>query len=286
MFCCSKSSIYDPIDTEINGKSKYASQRSSMSTYPGMKRTSQDQIRTNTKDLDLVQTGGNALMEYDPETMSDLVKVVVPPDCKPGQLIQVVAPDGSGRIANTIVPRHCKPGSTFMMKFLPLNEERDGSGSNNKPVEQHDLALTQENINGVGVASSNQTKQIDLLDDGPHTESTNPLEERLLPPSNENQSSYEKQEQTMMIIVPPGVDAGSTIYAKLPGNDQRFLPVKVPKGGVSQFYVSYVYGHTISESEMLKQHKHSMEEQSNQKQNWHDNPAAYAAPMIAGPSLM
>ena len=259
-----------------------------MSNYPGMIRTSKDSIKTNTIDLDLVQTGGNALMEYDPETMSDLVKVVVPPDCKPGQLIQVVAPDGSGRIANAIVPRHCKPGSTFMMKFLPLNEEMDGNGSNNKPVGQHDLALTQETNDGVGVgvASSNQTKQIDLLDDTPPTENTNPLKERLLPPSNENQSNYEKQEQTMMIIVPPGVDAGSTIYAKLPGNDPRFLPVKVPQGGVSQFYVSYVYGHTISESEMLEQHKRSMEEQSNQKQNWHDNPAAYAAPMIAGPFLM
>ena len=244
MFCCRGSPKYSTVDTEIKNGSGFDNKNKSMmiSTYPGMRRNIQNPMNStsieNTKNLDLVQTGGNALMQYDPETMCDLVKVVVPTYCLPGQLIQVVAPDDSGRISNVNIPYHCKPGSTFLMKFLPV-------------VEKHKEALEekQKHRTEMDEAGASQTNQIDLLDD----HSTNSLKEALLP-SPPQHSAYGNQEQTMMINVPPAIDVGTTIYAKVPGDEKRFLPVIVPNGGISQFYVSYKFSHTVSESEMLEKH--------------------------------
>lgn len=271
MFCCrGNSSSYDPIETTIRG------------TYPGSRRES----KLPTTDKDLVQTGGNALMEYDSETMSDLIRVVVPPDSYPGQMIQVTAPDDSSRIANAIIPPNCKPGSTFMMKFPPIGE----TTTSNKI---DDLALQEERGDFNSNSGYNDTNETNGRNDrNTQVQSEeDPLHQNLLENDGLNNDNFKnnKVEQKMIITVPPGVDAGTTLFAKVPGvatDEKRFLPVQVPKGGVSQFYVSYVYGHTINERQMIEQDKREKEARLRKNQNWHDNPLAYAAPMVALPLLL
>jgi hypothetical protein len=283
MFCCrGNSSSYDPIETTIRG------------TYPGSRR---EVKLPTTPGKDLVQTGGNALMEYDPETMSDLIRVVVPPDSYPGQMIQVTAPDDSNRIANAIIPPNCKPGSTFMMKFPPIGETMTmmTTTTSNKI---DDLALQEERGDFNSNSGYNDTnngrndRNTQVLSEDPLHQSL--LENDGLTNNNNNNFKDNKVEQKMIITVPPGVDAGTTLFAKVPGegvaaattDEKRFLPVQVPKGGVSQFYVSYVYGHTINERQMIEQDKKEKEARLRKNQNWHDNPLAYAAPMVALPVLL
>ncbi len=323
MLCWKGSSKYDPVDTEIiNGVVR---SNTNDNEYPAMRKRTTDSNTNNrsintTKNLDLIQTGGNALMQYDPEIMSDFVKIVVPSYCQPGQLIQVVSPDDSKRVANVIIPRNGMPGSTFLIKFLPFKGGHDEKLIQYQQQQQqqqqlqqnisHELALTQEKNSTEAVSS--QTNQIDLLDDHTNystnttttttTTTTNPLEEKLLlppplPEEQRNNNGNEKQEETMMIIVPPGLEPGTTIYANLPGGNKRFLPVEVPKGGVPQFFVSFDYGHTISENEMLEQFQSDIEpqpqlqpqlkqERSRRVLNrlyFNGHPAAYAAPTFPLP---
>lgn len=288
MFCCTRSSSsYEPIDTTIskvvNDLTKHPS--STVSTYPGsMRRRLSFQPGMN-----LVQTGGNALMAYDPETMSDLVKVVVPSDCQQGQIINVKSPpdkDGNSRMANFVIPKHCiKPGSSFLVQFpRDIDNEREDVHSykpNDQTLKADYFILNSAQNNEVETASvdtssSNQDRQV--IDD-----QEDPLKEKLLPcEKNEAEKAIniDNQQHMMLITVPPGVDAGSTIYAKVPGYKKRFLPVKVPKGGVSQFYISYTFQHTITESEMMLDHYGDGSDKSPSKRIWDDNPIAYAAPMV------
>jgi hypothetical protein len=287
MLCCRRSSKYDPIDTAARDISKYPATRRTM--------TSPQKVNLdNHSDRQLIQTGGNALMEYDPNTMSDYITVVVPPDGRPGQMLQVS--DESGRVAKAIVPLHCKPGSTFLMQFPSQNL---ANNADTNQTQTHELALKEEYQ---GSDDNNNNNNINNVSSS-ELQAVHPLKQRLLTgdalgdinisassstiaSSNYSNSVGKETEMKMLITVPPGVDGGTTIYAKIPGDDNRYLPVKVPRGGVSQFYVGYVYGHTITESQMYDQDRITKIGQERKRQNWHDNPIAYGAPMIAAPLLL
>ena len=63
----------------------------------------------------------------------------------------------------------------------------------------------------------------------------------------------------VLVRVPKGVAPGSKIRVKI--TDGRVIMVTIPKGEVTQFYVQV----------------------PPKNQNWHNNPAAYAAPMVVAP---
>lgn len=321
MFCCNRGSQkYDPLDTKVNKNMM----KSSHLGYPGSRRpTTYISREASSRDgKQMIQTGGNALMEYDPETMSDVMKIVVPVDSVPGQLIQITAPDGSGRVANVIIPLHCKPGTSFLMKFptveetellndLKLQQENTDivqGGNNNsnggavagKTNDGGDMSMTSTSNNNI---NNNMNAPTDLLDDTDQQQ--NPLEQRLLQDydqrnttsnanSNANANIHALDVQNLIIVsVPPGVSAGTTIYAQIPSffatqEQKRYVPVTVPKGGVSQFYTCYMYGHTLNEMQVMAVEQERVAKQSGheQKQNWHDNSVAYTAPMVAYPFLV
>ncbi len=249
-------------------------------------------------------------MEYDPQILSmpdsDLVKIDVPVASSSGSasgsvqpnsnqlplVIQVSAPDGSGRVINAIVPRHCKPGTSFLMKF-PTVEEMKLLDDLRLNVQQEEVQVgkgKKHNANGVGgdtnITSNNNnnnnntnTTPTDLLDDV-NQQQQNPLEQRLLqdydnrdtntaitntntnaPTSSNMMSDNVIDIQSMMLVsVPPGVNAGTTIYAQIPSlfgfgsssGERRFVPVKVPRGGVSQFYTCFTYDRTLDEKQVME----------------------------------
>ena len=271
MFCCLSSSTDDPVDTVVQTKKGVVG--IPMSSYPGFIRNSKSPIELQ-QELSLVQTGGNALMVYNRDTLSDVVKVVVPANCYPGQMIQVIAPNDEERVLGVVIPRHCtKPGSCFLVQFPPPSKESSVNVANEFGINQDSDDRHQ---------NTNNTNDVD------------PLKEPLLQDHDINDSDENKtqqismrnhEEERILITVPRGADAGSTIYAKIPSNDNRYVPVKVPKGGISQFYISYTFAHTINKNEMIKQQANEKEQLSRKNQNWHDNPIAYGAPMVVLPLL-
>lgn len=140
MNCCSGTSFgYEPVDTgEPTTKYSYYTNinaSSSSSTipaskdlgYPGSKRPGNPTSIWSNLDCNkniLVRTGGNALMEYDPHTMSNLVRVTVPEGCWPSQMIQVKSQCPSysvsdftvkERVVNVTIPSGCVAGSSFLV---------------------------------------------------------------------------------------------------------------------------------------------------------------------------
>mmetsp|Transcript_25456 Transcript_25456/g.31364 ORF Transcript_25456/g.31364 Transcript_25456/m.31364 type:complete len:91 (+) Transcript_25456:333-605(+) len=73
-------------------------------------------------------------MEYDPDTMSDFMKVTVPEGSYEGQIIWITSPDSSERVVEVRIPRGCQPGSSFLVKFPETIQTE----------EKYDLLLQQE----------------------------------------------------------------------------------------------------------------------------------------------
>ena len=162
------------------------------------------------------------------------------------------------------MPEGALPGHTFLVKMethlavmaIPVENE------------PHHLLLTDE---------SHETKDMpfpDLLNreciDAPQQQSQ--IQPQLQIPPSQMQPEVQQQQQQqwyngsydnqVLVHVPPGVAAGSKIRVKIP--DGRIIEATVPQGEVTQFYVKV----------------------PPKDQNWHDNPAAYAAPMVVAPFLL
>lgn len=160
------------------------------------------------------------------------------------------------------VPEGALPGHTFLVKMeTPLVVTAIPVGN-----EPHDLLLTPE---------SNETKDVercpDLLNsdrfDAPHQQSNiHPQLQfpppQTQPPVQQQQRNNDMNSNRILVQVPPGVAPGSKMRVKIP--DGRVIEVTVPRGEVTQFYVKV----------------------PPKNQNWHDNPAAYAAPMVVAPFLL
>jgi len=164
---------------------------------------------------------------YRPETASDflLVKVTVPPGYKPGQTIDVIAPDSSGRATNVTIPQDCdREGSTFMVRF-PDKELAAPATSTNRKVQTVATVISQ------------------------------------------------KEELKICVQAPRGARVGSMMYAPVPGDPSRVLPIRIPSRKVKKFYVGYTMEHTILRSDVPGG-------EGGQKQNWHDNRLAVMAPLF------
>jgi len=161
---------------------------------------------------------------YRPETASDflLVTVTVPSGYKPGQTIEVIAPDSSGRVANATIPPECDcEGSKFMVRF---------------PDRESTTA-----------ASNKKTQMATVIS--------------------------KKEELKICVQAPMGARVGSMMYAPVPGDASRVLPIRVPSRKVKRFYVGYTMEHTILRSDIPGG-------EGGQKQNWHDNRLAVMAPLF------
>jgi len=256
MLCCSKvPSSYAPLETTIDGEFNTSG---SNREYPGNTRC----MSSNTTGRHLVQTGGNALMAYDPETMKDLVNVTLPEGCHPGQVIHIQDPScRTERVAQIIVPPGSKAGTTIMVKlpeeqyFTPNNQT---FGSSSGSVFMNDLTL-QEQEEVVMSTSATQTHNRVVV----QSQDIPPF-----PISSHQFNQTNEKEFSMLIRVPVGVAPGTIIHVKIP-DDDKFVPVTVPGGGVSQFYANYTLADTID---------------MNGNKN-HDNPIVYGLPMLVLPGI-
>jgi hypothetical protein len=117
----------------------------------------------------LVRSGGNALMEYNEKTMSDLVRVTVPGLCWQNQVIQVIAPDGE-RSAYVRIPLGCTPGSTFLVNIphdqrvndLQMVKEEYTSQSQSQEIE---VALASQNLEELRIEAEKAERDATSADD-------------------------------------------------------------------------------------------------------------------------
>jgi hypothetical protein len=211
---CFGSKAYAPVDT-FQKTNKYSSPpddaigkpADERSGFPGITARAQCNSRNMTKQhlgnpASLVPTSGNALMEYDPNTMADLVTVTVPAGSRAGNIIEVISPDSSGKSAQVMIPFGCTAGSTFLVK-MPSDQDQGWV--------VNDLHLQEEKADLVVVQSS------------------------------QSQDYTQVKDMEMLVTAPKGVSAGTTIHVLVPGQgyEKRYLPVTIPEGGVSQFHVQY-----------------------------------------------
>jgi hypothetical protein len=150
MNCCLGSSAkYAPVDTSPNGVGKPADV---CEGFPAVTQRAQFEMNVKRKFYSgkaLVQSGGNALMEYNEKTMANLVRVTVPEGCWESQIIQVTVPHGPGS-AYVRIPLGCLPGSTFLVNIS--NEQ----GVNDLHLKEDRLSKEQS----VAVETSKNNKEI------------------------------------------------------------------------------------------------------------------------------
>ena len=207
---------------------------------------------------------------YQPDTASDyqLVTVTVPQGYKPGQTIQVSAParvppsttqsartDAYGgqatgnntatrtATANVVIPDECcYEGSTFMVRFPDTNTSKN------------------TNVNAKGTNSNTATSTTNRT-------ATATAAATVISP---------KEEMKICVQVSMGARVGSIMYAGVPGDSNRVLPIRVPSKKIKKFYVSYTLQQTILRSDIDT----GGDGVSGKKQNWHDNRLAVMAPLF------
>ena len=133
----------------------------------------------------------------------NVLAVAVPENSSPGDILLVLAPDGSGRTVSARVPEGCGAGHVFFVSFAP-------------PV----VAVT-----GVPVE---QPLVVNALDQYQQTEQDLELVEE----TNEQAADMK---DIVLVTVPEGSKPGDKIRVQLP--DQRIVEAVVPEGNVKQFYV-------------------------------------------------
>jgi len=186
--------------------------------------------------------------KYQPETASDylLVTVTVPEGYKPGQTMEVIAPDASAtgvtrnkntrtripRVSIATIPPECDyAGSTFMVRFPKIVDNDNDNANNNNTAR----ACNRESIAKATIISS-------------------------------------KEELKICVRAPGGASVGTMMYAPVPGDASRVLPIRVPSKKIKTFYVDYTMEQTILRSDIPVPAKG--------KQNWHDSRLAVMAPLF------
>jgi len=286
----------DVKESSISSKYELVSENSlsTWEVHPGSRR-SVVASETTAGDKNFIRSGGNALMEYDDDSMKDLVRVTIPENVRSGQLLQVNTPDG--RMAHFMVPFLAKTGSDYLIKFPSVETAVVANQSNS--TKSHTGGTSPSNRKYPSIVNGK-----DIDNNGCHEEQTPivvpsvEVDCPITPTENNNSSVDEKfpnvLDSMILVCVPPGVAPGTQMDVMCGKNNEK-LNVTVPPGGVSQFYVarpkmnrcaSYNCknkntGNFVGNNETPINGKRRGNEKS-QKQNWHDHPAAYAAPMIAG----
>ena len=198
--------------------------------------------------------------KYQPETASDylLVTVTVPEGYKPGQTMEVIAPDvqcnatatATGvnrntttrkpRVTIATIPPECDyAGSTFMVRFPKTGAPVDNA--------------TPLNNNNTARASNRET-------------TVPPQKATIVSPT---------EELKICVRAPGGASVGTMMYAAVPGDASRVLPIRIPSKKIKTFYVDYTMEQTILRSDIP-----GGEGGGKGKQNWHDSRLAVMAPLF------
>jgi len=275
MLCCNDPSPhYSPVNSGETGRAQQT--KTDRSVFPGMNRTVTSDMPPQGSML--IKTGGTALQAVSREEalQDNMVAVSVPENVKPGQEILVTAPDGSGRCMRATVPEGALPGHTFLVKFEPEATTHPVVAVMGIPVEQDLLLNTEEELKknekeSVGEVSAADLRQNATVVGTPVQETQQTMNEQAAiqnaqqPSVQAVPSNHQQQNDSRRILVkvPPGVFPGEKIRVKIP--DGRTIEETVPnEDGITQFYLQV----------------------PPKNQNWHDNPLAYGAPMIAAPFLL
>eukprot|EP00978_Attheya_sp_CCMP212_P033457 scaffold135107_cov49-Attheya_sp.AAC.3 len=274
MLCCDPFSCggaYAPVSTDESKKDPLLSSPTKhergINLFPGERRALDamyvpDDQHDPPSGITLMKTRGNALAAFDPNNVEDseVVEVTVPPGVKTGETIHVTAPDSSNRVVAAIVPEGMTSGSTFLVKFPPSNPLI----MTGVPVDKlGDLYLTQDNFHDSQAVGGKDTMGPIQPNQDEYTVSSSV---NVIPQKCENGHPFIK------VKVPKGLSPGSTFRVQLPGKEKFYADLVVPEGNASELMVD------------PKQMISPPVKRSN-KQNWHDNPVAYGAPMIVGPFL-
>lgn len=222
MLCClGNPSEYAPLDG------------SGVSAYPGQRRQCQYQEPTQQA---LANTGGNALMAFDPSstqsTGGHIVSVTVPEGVAPGQTIHVAAPDGSDQLVAAVIPQGMEPGATFIVEFPPVVPQ--GYTSTNSSSNTNGVPF----VNPVGSKTEQTPSPTDIINQDLTLKPAvaNPLF------VHDHQSVSEPQcnsdsDKLLLVKVPPGTAPGATINVQPPG--ENFTVSAVVPPNTSEFHVSY-----------------------------------------------
>jgi len=240
--------------------------------YPGVAFRSPS-TDTLPDDSALIKTGGNALQAVPLNALRTnqvVVAVTVLEGQKPGQAILVAAPDG--RMVSAVIPERYQAGHTFLVYFAPILTSAENhvlvtgvpvDDVNQKPGDY--VPPSQPEISNLvataPMVSRPMQHQDDLHSSISQNQSTevNSFSKQHLT-SKKQISNHLDAKGLVLVHIPPGANPGDKVRVILP--DQSEFDAMIPQGlnGVTHFYVK----------------------PSPKKQNWHDNPLAYGAPMAVG----
>ena len=175
-----------------------------------------------------VRTGGNALAKAPGDSLNgnEIVHVIVPPNKYGGDQILVQTP--SGKCVLAVIPMGMSSGDTFQVD-VPRdagNGKKDDSMNLNQYPSSH--AVTPMEV---------PAPSAPLMED---YEPNIPINTEISPKFSTNSvatSVTGGNQSTMLVKVPPGCAAGSTIHVQVPG-ENKLIAAKVPPN-VSEFYVAY-----------------------------------------------
>lgn len=186
--------------------------------------------------------------------------VTVPPGISPGQAIIVTAPDGSGRTVMVTVPQGMVAGSTFMAEFPPSASSPSVVSSSVaaapagpprpaqvevEPVDYSEMqvlppppATTQTSEPFAQAVPINAGPNDTTISSSPNRQ---PLPTPISPPQRQPTTvapSSTNNQKLLLVRVPPGTSAGSTIHVSIPDEPGRLVAATVPPN-VSEFHVAF-----------------------------------------------
>lgn len=182
--------------------------------------------------------------------------VVVPPGVYGGETINVMAPDGTGRVVAAVVPNGMGPGSQFQVRFPP-SFAPSAPPEPKQELYKPDFSTATANGSGASypMAAATLVNEAEepppfsmALDLPPPTMSYSP--DTGLTQSAEYQSQPQTYQQTQQstslspgqklvrVRVPPGVAPGTTIQVGIPDEPGRVLTAQVPPNA-TEFNVAY-----------------------------------------------
>ena len=157
----------------------------------------------------------------------------------PGQVIQVAAPDGSGRMVMATVPPGMPAGSTFTVEFPPNGISSPApavvSSTFVSPPQQEAMSpiIDYSKVQVMAPPAQEPFAQAVPIGSAPGatTISASPHELPSPMPAPFGQPQLRVQ-------VPPGTAPGTTVHVPVPG-ENRTIIAQVPHGGVTSFQVPY-----------------------------------------------
>jgi len=180
-----------------------------------------------------------------------MVAVTVPQGVLPGQMLQVVAPDGSGRMVKAAVPHSIGPGSTFMVQFPPALPRPPPADYSMAPETTGPFPLPSVAPSPIPVAfpvapEGGKASPLPVGVEGGYDGIAvlpPPSSSLSLAPHSTDSGAHTQQQlgpgqKLIKVQVPPGTMPGTPLNVQVPGEPGRTVLAKIPPG-VKEFDVPY-----------------------------------------------